>query len=169
MSFKSVSYESLSFNPFTKIGREWALLTAGTEKGCNTMTVSWGGLGFIWNKPVATVYVRPQRYTKEFIDREDLFTLSFYGEAHKPALTHLGRVSGRDGDKVAEVGFTPVFSHGTAYFEEADLVLVCRKMYQAPFAPENFLDKEADAKNYPDHDYHDLYIAEIVDVLVKEA
>ena len=169
MAFKSVPYESLSFNPFTKIGKEWALLTAGTENSYNTMTVSWGGLGYIWNRPAATVYVRPQRYTKAFVDREDLFTLSFYNEEHKPALGYLGKASGRDGDKVAEVGFTPVFSHGTSYFEEAELVFVCRKMYRAPFTAENFIDKEADAKNYPEHDYHDLYIAEIVDVLVKEA
>ena len=169
MAFKSVPYESLSFNPFTKISKEWALLTAGTENSFNTMTVSWGGLGYIWNKPVATVYVRPQRYTKEFVDREDLFTLSFYNEEHKPALGYLGKASGRDGDKVAAVNFTPVFSNGTSYFEEAELVFVCRKMYRTPFTAENFIDKEADAKNYPEHDYHDLYIAEIVDVLVKEA
>lgn len=168
MAFKSVPYESLSFNPFTKIGKEWALLTAGCEGDYNTMTVSWGSVGFIWGKPSVTVYVRPQRYTKKFVDREALFTLSFYSEAHKPALGYLGKASGRDGDKVAHVGFTPVFSNGTSYFEEAELVLVCRKMYRAPFTEENFLDKDADAKNYPEHDYHDLYIAEVVDVLVKE-
>lgn len=168
MAFKSVPYESLSFNPFTKIGKDWALLTAGTEENYNTMTVSWGGVGFIWGKPSVTVYVRPQRYTKQFVDREELFTLSFYPEDKKQALGYLGKASGRDGDKVAAVGFNPVFSHGTSYFEEAELVLVCRKMYQAPFTQENFIDKEADAKNYPEHDYHDLYIAEVVDVLVKE-
>ena len=168
MAFKSVPYESLSFNPFTKIGKDWALLTAGTEDSYNTMTVSWGGVGYIWGKPSVTVYVRPQRYTKQFVDREELFTLSFYPEDKKSALGYLGKASGRDGDKVAFVGFNPVFSHGTSYFEEAELVLVCRKMYQAPFTQENFIDKEADAKNYPEHDYHDLYIAEVIDVLVKE-
>lgn len=168
MAFKSVPYESLSFNPFTKIGKDWALLTAGTEGDFNTMTVSWGNVGFIWGKPSVTVYVRPQRYTKKFVDREALFTLSFYGEDKKPALGYLGKASGRDGDKVAHVGFTPVFSHGTSYFEEAELVFVCRKMYQAPLTGESFLDKDVDAACYPEHDYHDLYIAEIVDVLVKE-
>lgn len=168
MAFRSVPYESLSINPFTKLGREWALLTAGTAEGYNTMTVSWGSLGFIWGKPSVTVYVRPQRYTKEFVDREELFTLSFYAEEHKPALGYLGKASGRDGDKAAHVGFTPVFTHGTAYFEQADLVLVCRKMYRAPFTPESFIDKDADSRNYPEHDYHDLYIAEVVDVLIKE-
>ena len=169
MSFKSVPFESLSFNPFTKIGHEWALLTAGVEGSCNTMTVSWGGVGFIWGKPVVTVYVRPQRYTKEFIDREDFFTLSFYGEEHKPALGYLGKASGRDGDKVAHVGFTPAFSHGTSYFEEAELVFVCRKMSRTLIGADSFIDKEADSKFYPEHDYHEMYIAEVVDVLVKEA
>ncbi|MBO5253163.1 MAG: flavin reductase family protein, partial [Clostridia bacterium] len=94
MAFRSVPYESLSFNPFTKIGKDWALLTAGSEGDYNTMTVSWGSVGFIWGKPSVTVYVRPQRYTKKFVDRETLFTLSFYSEAHKSALGYLGKASG---------------------------------------------------------------------------
>lgn len=83
MAFRSVPYDSLSLNPFTKIGKEWALLTAGDENGFNTMTVSWGAMGFMWGKPSVTVYIRPQRYTKEFVDTRDTFTLSFYPEEKK--------------------------------------------------------------------------------------
>ena len=155
MAFRSVPYDSLSLNPFTKIGKEWALLTAGDENGFNTMSV--------------TVYIRPQRYTKEFVDTRDTFTLSFYPAEKKDALSYLGKVSGRDEDKVKKVGFTPAFTNGNAYFEEAELVLVCRKMSRTPLRPEQFLDETVDGRWYPNKDYHEMYIAEVIDVLVKES
>ncbi len=167
MAFKSVPYESLSFNPFTKIGKEWALLTAGTENSFNTMTVSWGGLGYIWNKPVATVYVRPQRYTKEFVDREEYFTLSFFGPEHKKDLALCGAKSGRETDKIAQCGFTVACGEGGApYFEQAELVLVCRKQMVMPMDPAAMPD-EVKEKHYTG-DYHDMYWGEIVEALVKE-
>lgn len=169
MAFRSVPYDSLSLNPFTKIGKEWALLTAGDENGFNTMTVSWGAMGFMWGKPSVTVYIRPQRYTKEFVDARDTFTLSFYPAEKKEALSYLGKISGRDEDKVAKVGFTPAFTNGSAYFEEAELVLVCRKMSRTPLKPEQFLDETVDDRWYPNKDYHEMYIAEVLDVLVKES
>ena len=169
MAFRSVPYDSLSLNPFTKIGKEWALLTAGDENGFNTMTVSWGAMGFMWGKPSVTVYIRPQRYTKEFVDTRDTFTLSFYPAEKKDALSYLGKVSGRDEDKVKKVGFTPAFTNGNAYFEEAELVLVCRKMSRTPLRPEQFLDETVDGRWYPNKDYHEMYIAEVIDVLVKDS
>ena len=102
MAFKEVDIKSLNFNPFTKIGSEWMLITAGDESGCNTMTASWGGLGVLWGKNVATCYIRPQRYTKKFVDANDTFTLSFYGPEYKQALSICGSKSGRDCDKVKE-------------------------------------------------------------------
>lgn len=168
MAFKSVPFDSLKFNPFTKLGSEWALVTAGTEAGFNTMTVSWGALGYIWNRPSVTVYIRPQRYTKEFLDAGDAFTLSFYPAELKSVLGYLGKASGRDENKVEKSGLTPAFTDGTAYFEEAELVFVCRKLSRTVLAPDSFLDPEIDSKYYPEHDYHEMYIAEITDVLVKE-
>lgn len=168
MSFKEVKIEELQMNPFTKIGKEWTLITAGNEEKHNTMTASWGGVGVLWNKNVATVYIRPQRYTKEFIDGNETFTLTFFEEKYRDALTLLGRKSGRDGDKIAEAGLTPCAVEKTIAFEEAELVLVCRKLYADEIKPECFLDKEADVNNYPEKDYHTMYIAEITKVLVKE-
>lgn len=168
MALHSVSYDSLKFNPFTKLGQEWALVTAGDETGFNTMTVSWGALGFIWNKPTVTVYIRPQRYTKEFLDKGDTFTLSFYPADKKPVLGYLGKASGREENKVEKSGLTPVFANGSVYFEEAELVFVCRKMSRTPLLPESFLDPEVDGKFYPEKDYHEMYIAEITDVLVQD-
>lgn len=166
---KEISYRELQFNPMTLIGEEWMLITAGTkEHGFNTMTASWGHLGSIWgrNMPTAVCYVRPQRYTKEFLDRENLYTLSFYPEEYKNKLAYLGSHSGRDEDKIAKTGLTPAFGEEYTYFEEAKLVLVCRKLYRAPMKPEYFIDKSIIDVNYPQKDFHDLYIGEIQKVLV---
>lgn len=161
MPFKPIDAHLPTFNPFERFGREWALLTAGDSDAVNTMTVSWGGLGVLWNRDVATVYVRPQRYTKEFIDRTGRFTLSFYAPEHKAALGVLGRLSGRDEDKIARVGFTPVELDGDFAFEEAELVLACRVLYADEIDPELFWDASCDERNYPEHDYHTVYVGEI--------
>ncbi len=169
MAFREVDIESLQFNPFEKIGKEWMLITAGDEQKSNTMTASWGGLGILWGKNVATVYIRPQRYTKEFVDANDLFTVSFLSEEYRDALVFCGKVSGRDvANKIAEAGLTPHYVDGTTAIAEADLVLVCRKLYADTMPPDNFIAKENDERWYPEHDYHTMYIAEIVHVLVRE-
>ena len=162
MGFKEVKVEELPFNPFTKIGSEWMLITAGTEEKYNTMTASWGGAGILWNKNVVTCYIRPQRYTKEFVDANDTFTISFFGPEYKNALTICGRKSGRDCDKITEAGLTPCFFDGTPSFREASLVLVCKKLYIDTIKPQNILDPANDTANYPQKDYHTMYIAEIL-------
>ena len=168
MGFKEINLSELQFNPFTKIGFQWMLITAGNETGYNTMTASWGGMGVLWGKNVVTTYIRPQRYTKKFVDENDTFTLSFYSEEYRNALNICGTKSGRDCNKVEEAGLTPYFVDGTSAFEEAELILVCRKIYEDHMPPENFIAKENDAKWYPNKDYHTMYIAEIEKVLVKE-
>ena len=102
MSFKEVKPEELTMNPFTKIGKEWLLITAGNEEKCNTMTASWGAMGVMWGKNAVTVYIRPQRYTKEFVDREETFTISVLGEQYRKALSYCGKVTGKDMDKITE-------------------------------------------------------------------
>ena len=164
---KKINIAEKSFNPFDLIGQKWMLISAGTEDKWNTMTASWGGLGVLWGKNVATCYIRPQRYTKKFVDANDTFTLSFYGPEYKQALSICGSKSGRDCDKVKEAGLTPYFTDGTAAFEEADMVFVCRKLYEDEIRPENFIAKENDEKWYPEKDYHIMYMAEIEKVLVK--
>ena len=168
MGFREVNAEELQFNPFTKIGKEWLLVTAGDEEKHNTMTASWGAMGIMWGKNVATVYIRPQRYTKEFVNNGELFTLSFYSEEHRKALNICGSRSGRDCDKEKEAGLTPYYTDGTTAFEEADMIFVCRKLYSQPMAPEHFTVGGIDEKWYPAKDYHVMYMAEIVRVLVRE-
>lgn len=171
---KEINISELNINPVTEISDGWMLLTAGTEAGgYNTMTCSWGHIGSIWGHSrgsgTAVCYVRPQRYTKEFVDREPLYTLCFFPEGYKQQLSYLGSHSGREEDKVAKVGLTPAFGDGFTYFAEAKLVLVCRKLYRAPLIAEGFLDTTILDKHYPNSDLHDMYIGEIVKILVPEA
>ena len=168
MAFKEVKIEELSFNPFTKISKEWMLITAGDEEKHNTMTASWGGVGIMWGMNVATAYIRPQRYTKEFVDAEDMFTLSFFKEDYRKALNLCGSKSGRDCDKDKEAGLTPYYTDGTTAYEEADLIFVCRKLYAQEMKPECFTVDGPDEKWYPGKDYHTMYMGEIVKVLVRE-
>ncbi len=168
MSFKEVKAEELELNPFEKIGREWLLITAGDGEKSNTMTASWGAMGVMWGKNAVTVYIRPQRYTKEFVDREELFTISVLPESLRKALNYCGTVSGKGINKIKEAGLTPYPVEGTVGIQEADLIMVCRKMYHDVIKPECFDVKENDEKWYPERDYHMMYIAEVVKVLVKE-
>jgi len=150
-------------NPFTLIGEDWMLITAGELGDCNTMTASWGALGVLWGRQVAFIVIRPTRYTYQFVERSDTFTLSFFGEEYREALNICGTKSGRDGDKIAEAGLTPLPSPGgSVYFAEANLVLECRKLYGQDFDPKLFVDKSIDGEVYPAKDYHRLYVGEIV-------
>ncbi|MBM6870988.1 flavin reductase family protein [Pseudoflavonifractor phocaeensis] len=165
--FQTVDPKSLTENVFSLIGDQWMLITAGNQEKCNTMTASWGGLGVLWGKNVAMCVIRPQRYTFPFVEEQDTFTLSFFDEDRRKDLAFCGAKSGRDVDKIKECGFTVVASEeGTPYFEEARLVLVCRKLYWQDLDPSHFLDGgEIDAKHYPGKDYHRMFIGEIVEVL----
>lgn len=168
MKFVEVSNKSFDFNPFELIGEEWMLITAGNESAFNTMTAAWGQMGFLWRLPVASIYVRPQRYTKEFLDKTDDFTLSFFGPSARPALQLLGTKSGRDGDKVQEAGLTPQPINDSMTFEEAQLVFVCHKLYIQPLDPVCFNGDEVRQDCYPAKDYSVQYIGRIDHVNVRE-
>ena len=165
---KKLEVKDLKENFFEAIGKEWMLVTAGTKEKFNTMTASWGAMGVMWGKTAVTVYIRPQRYTKEFVDREETFTISVLGEDYRKALNYCGTVSGKGIDKITEAGLTPYFVDGTAGIQEADMIMVCKKMYHDTIKPECFDETENDTKWYPQKDYHTMYIAEIQKVLVRE-
>lgn len=168
MSFKKVNINELMLNPFTLIGDEWMLITAGDEDKHNTMTASWGGLGFLWKKPVSTIYIRPQRYTREFVDNNDFYSICFFDSSYKKALSFCGANSGRDVDKDKECGLTPVHNLKAPFYEEAKMVLICNKLYKQTMTPESFIDDSIIPICYPNSDFHHVYVGEIVDVLVKE-
>ncbi len=165
--FKEISANHLQGNPFHMIGQEWMLVTAEKEGKVNTMTAAWGGLGIMWGKNVAFVVIRPQRYTKEFIDAADSFSLSFYDESFRKTLSYLGAVSGRDEDKVLKSGLTVTQNDSIPYFKEAKTVLFCKKLFSQPYEEKNFFDNDIPGACYPDKDYHTLYISEITKILVR--
>ena len=162
--FIELDPSEITGNVFDRIGKEWMLITAGKPEKYNTMTASWGGLGVLWNSPVSMIFVRPSRYTYEFIEREREYTLSFFGPEEKRALQICGSKSGRDIDKVKETGLTPLFDQPAPYFEQARLVLVCRKLYTHDLDPAAFLDP-AMMGSYKNGDYHRMYVGEIVKAL----
>lgn len=148
------------------ISKDWALLSAGDEKSWNTMTVSWGMMGELWGRDVVSVFVRPQRFTKQFIDGSDYFSLCFFDDDYKDALKICGSKSGRDIDKAASTGLVPVFDKSSVYFEQAKLVIICRKIACSEMSDENFIDKSIN-NCYTAGDFHTVYIGEIVSVLEK--
>ena len=169
MAFKKIDISELSFNPFDKIGKQWMLLTGGNKDSYNTMTASWGQLGVLWNKNVFTCYIRPNRYTYDFVEKGECFTASFLGEEFREALSFCGSHSGRDCDKAKETGLTPAEIDGCMTFAESELVLVCRKLYSYDLEEKGFLtDDGLNEKFFANAPYHRAYISEIVGVYVKE-
>ena len=165
--FKETDIHSLSFNPFDKIGKEWLLISAKKDGITNTMTASWGCIGHLWNKNIVVVFIRPQRYTKEFVDAADSFTISFFDDKHKE-LGYLGTKSGKDEDKISNVGFHIAEIEYLPTFEEAKEVFLCKKIYVGKLEKEHFLMKELYEQMYPDDDLHYVYIGEITGVYANE-
>ena len=148
----------------SQFDKKWALLTAGNEENFNMMTVSWGSLGTLWGKPVATVYVRTSRYTHEFLDRNEFFTVSFYPEECRKMLGVLGSKSGREMDKMKDSGLTPVRAGGSVSFAEAQVTLVCRKLFMQQLEPDR-IQEEIAREMYSDQPAHDMYIGEITEII----
>lgn len=151
-------------NPFEKFDKEWALVSAGKPGDYNTMTISWGSMGTIWNKSIITVYVRPERYTHSFLMKNDVFSISFFEEEYRKSLTLLGTKSGRDGDKVKEANLTPIFEDETVKFKQAYQTIICKKIYVQQ------LDKDAipeDSKFFygENGEVHYMFIGEIIKII----
>jgi flavin reductase (DIM6/NTAB) family NADH-FMN oxidoreductase RutF len=167
-TFTEIAPSQIGDNAFRAIGQEWMLITAGTHESFNTMTASWGTWGELWGKPVAICFIRPHRHTFGFMEAAEYFTLSHFAEEHRPALDFCGSKSGRDVDKVAATGLTPLVApSGAVYFAEARLALECRKLYAQDIEPEKFVDKAIAPVIYPRADYHRMYVGEVVRCLVK--
>ena len=165
MNRKPIDLEDLTVRGHHLWAKQWLLLTAGTleDHRFNMMTVAWGALGTMWNRPMAMVVVRPTRYTFEFMEKSEDFTLTAFPEAHRETLQLMGTTSGRDTDKIASSALTPIASSAvqSPAFDEAELVLECRKMYWNDFDPAHFVDPDID-RNYPSKDYHRMYFGQIV-------
>jgi flavin reductase (DIM6/NTAB) family NADH-FMN oxidoreductase RutF len=166
--FASIDPYKLGMDPIRRIGKEWMLVSSGDQRGWNTMTASWGGLGELWSKPVAFAFVRPSRYTFSFMEKHDRFSLSFFPPEMKPALDLCGSRSGRDTDKAKEAGLSPFFIEGGGIgFEQAHTVIICEKAYSDAIDPKRFMKPELAAAAYPQGDYHTMYVGVIVDCLCR--
>ena len=166
--FNTLNIKTISRNLFALLDDDWMLVTAGNIESFNTMTASCGGFGILWNKPVAYIFIRPQRYTLEFVENENYFTLCFFDHIHKNILSYCGSKSGREVNKIADTGLRPVKTgNGSIYFEQASLVLECRKLYRDVIKPENFEYPETERSIYKNEDYHHVFIAEIVSCMKR--
>jgi len=172
MQLIDIKPDDLVLKPHGLWGRQWLLLAAGDFAAGrhNCMTVAWGSLGTMWNRPFAQVVVRPTRYTYEFMESHDTFTLCAFPEALRPALQLLGTRSGRDGDKIAAASLTPVAAARVAapVFAEAELALECRKLYWQDLEPAHWCDPSIEDQ-YPQRDYHRVYFGEILAARGTEA
>jgi flavin reductase (DIM6/NTAB) family NADH-FMN oxidoreductase RutF len=166
--FKEISPYDISKNAFEMIGKDWFLICAGNENASNCMTASWGQMGVLWNKPVFTCVVRPQRYTYEFTEKFKDVAICFFDETYREQLTFCGRNSGRDVNKLDVTGFTPVYEDGAVYYNEANLVLICEKIYVTDIKETEFLDKNICDSAYPNKDFHRAYTLLVKRVLIKK-
>lgn len=169
-SFQPLDINDITLNPFQQIGKDWFALTASDGSKVNTMTAGWGGFGVMWGKNVVFAVVRDSRYTKEFIDSADTFSLTFFDmnkKSNRSALQYLGAVSGRDEDKINSARLNINYHDGTPFIDEGSSAYICRKMYAGPMPKDFFTDNEIDTKWYSNNDYHNLYIGEITAFLAR--
>ena len=166
--FREIGAKEIKENPVGLFDGDWGLLTSGEVGSYNTMTISWGTLGELWGRDICTVFVRPQRYTFEFMEKNDSFTVSFFPKEYRKALSFCGAKSGRDHDKAKETGLTAFDTGYGAAFEQAKLIVCCKKLYKQDLTPNGFVDRSVIDECYPKSDFHRVYVGEITKVLVGE-
>lgn len=163
-----VEPDDYQIKPFNAIGREWMLISAAANGRNNAMTASWGGLGVMWSVPVAFIVIRQTRFTKTLVDNSQGFALSFLDhQQYQQQLNYLGKTSGSTEDKMAGCGLTVADYQNIPYFTDAHDVIICHKLFRSTYKPEQFLADWIDPKEYPTHNYHDLYIGQVDAILQK--
>lgn len=167
-NFIEINPKEITENAMKLIGSDWMLVCAGDKEKANAMTASWGGVGIMWGYDVAYIFIRPQRYTKEFIDKNQKLSLSFFDDSFKDSLKYFGTVSGKDEDKIAKTNMNIAFENEAPYFTDAKLVLICEKLFMQDIDESSFLDKTLIEKWYANKDFHTMYIAKIDKVLIKK-
>ncbi|MBR1777174.1 MAG: flavin reductase family protein [Alphaproteobacteria bacterium] len=156
-------------NPVTLFQKDWAALASGNKDKMNAMTIGWGSIGVLWKRPVVTVYVAPERYTNDFMDRNEYFTVVGFPKEQRKALAYIGSHSGRDGDKLKAAGLTPEFTElGNPVFKEGNLAIECKTIYKIPFQKELLDDKATELYEKIKISPHVMYIGEVINVWQKE-
>ncbi|MEO0237472.1 MAG: flavin reductase [candidate division WOR-3 bacterium] len=165
--FKKIDPKEFKNNIFKLWDDEWVLITAGNKEKFNCMTASWGGFGILWNKPVAFIFIRPTRYTYQFVEKNNYFTLSSFYKKDKKVLSFCGKYSGREHDKIKETGLKPIFlKENIIFYEQMKIGIVCEKLYFNDLKEKNFLNKSL-LDNYPKKDFHRLYVGEIKNIYIR--
>jgi flavin reductase (DIM6/NTAB) family NADH-FMN oxidoreductase RutF len=168
-TFKKISIKELNDNVVKLIANDWMLITVGQINSCNMMTASWGGIGNLWNEPVAFIFIRPQRYTYQFTEKEEYFTLTFFEEKDRSILNFCGSTSGKFVNKISETGLVPMETElGNVYYKQARLVIECKKEYSDNIEYQGFVDKNIPESVYPKNDFHKMYIGKIINVMIRE-
>ena len=166
--FKTIDPEEITTNFFHELNVNWALLTSGNRDNYNTMTVSWGNTGILWHEPVVIVYCRPQRYTFEFLNKHDYYTLSLFDPEYKHIVQYCGSHTGRNVNKIQETGLKPLFTEkGNIGYEQSKLVLECQIIYSDDIKESNFIDKSLVGSIYPGKDFHRFFIGRITGCYIK--
>ncbi len=166
-TFQPMPIDMLEFDPFTMIAQDWMAISAGTPEKANTMTASWGGVGELWGKDVVYIFVRDSRYTKEFLDKEDGFSITFFDKKEHRTLKYFGSVSGRNEDKMANARMHFNFFNDIPYIDEGNLVFCCKKLAAVPITEDQFVDTEIKPKWYEKGDFHTMYVGEILQVMAR--
>ena len=166
--FVEINPDDFNYSAFKLIAKDWLQITAKADDRVNTMTASWGGVGQMWGKNAAFIFIRPQRFTKTLVDKSDVLTLQVLPESLRKTNSYFGRVTGFDEDKIKASGVTVLSEGEHVYFDESDVVLFCRKMYAQELNKESFIDKINIDKWYPQNDYHTMYVVAIEKLLVSE-
>ncbi len=166
--YQHISPYELNENLFDVLNNQWMLILAGSKENHNCMTASWGGFGSLWNKPVAFIFIRPQRYTLKFMKQNDFFTLNVFDEKWRAALELCGSKSGKEIDKTEATGLSLTDTIHSIAYQESRMVIECRKLYVDELKSENFLDKGIVPTHYPKGDFHNLFIGEITSIYIVE-
>lgn len=165
---KKIEIQDFNENVFKLIGDDWLLINTYNEEKVNSMTASWGGMGVLWNKEVAYIFIRPQRYTQELLPNNEYFSLSVMGEEYRDVLNYLGSVSGRDENKLEKANLAVTKDeNGAPIIEEARLNIMVRKLFCQQMTEDAFADKDLVDINYPNKDFHFVYVLEILKIIEK--
>ncbi len=165
---KKVELESLVLNWVKSIHHDWAVITVQDKGKVNGMTINWAQMGWLWNKHVVSLYVRPQRHTYPLINEEDTFSLAFFDESFRKELAYLGRVSGRDEDKLQVCNFTTSLLDETPVIDQAKMVFTLKKLHVSDLKEDDFTTTAITDSAYPEKDYHRVIVAEIVSCYIEE-
>jgi len=166
-TFQPYPIDEIELNPFNLIGKQWGVITAEKDGKYNAMTASWGAMGYLFNKNVASIFVRDSRYTKEFLDSSDIFSVTFFDEKYRSSLKYLGAVSGRDEDKIKNARLNINYHKDVPFIDEGNFVIICRKIFAKKLDENAYMDPSIKENFYPNGDPHTIYVGEILELLAR--